>query len=137
MPSEGQSVVLGPDEGRRYDMGAIQAVFKADGAETAGRFSISEWWLEARHEGPGAHKHDDNDEIFYVIEGTASVLVGDTWHRKPKGSLFVIPRGTMHDFRNESQARMGLLNVYVGGPFEEAMPMIVDWYRDNPAKRIE
>lgn len=29
-------VVLGPDDGRRYDMGRIVAVFKADGAETAG-----------------------------------------------------------------------------------------------------
>ncbi|NVD38814.1 cupin domain-containing protein [Ensifer sp. HO-A22] len=137
MPSENQSIVHGPDGGRRYDMGAIQAVFKADGPETQGRFSISEWWVEARHEGPGAHSHDDNDEIFYVIEGTASILVGDTWHRMEKGSICVIPRGTLHDFRNESTSRMGLLNVYVGGPFESMMPMIVDWYRDNPAKRLE
>ncbi|PDT54784.1 MULTISPECIES: cupin domain-containing protein [Sinorhizobium] len=137
MPSESQSIALGPDEGRRYDMGAIQAVFKADGPETQDRFSVSEWWLDARHEGPGAHKHDDNDEIFYVIEGTASILVGDTWHQMEKGSLCVIPRGTMHDFKNESAARMGLLNVFVGGPFEEMMPMIVDWYRDNPAKRLD
>ena len=40
MPGEGHSLVLGPGEGRRYDMGAIQAVFKADVTETEGRFSI-------------------------------------------------------------------------------------------------
>jgi hypothetical protein len=27
-------------------MGRIQSVFKADGAETADRYSISEWWLD-------------------------------------------------------------------------------------------
>ncbi|MDX3927253.1 MAG: cupin domain-containing protein [Shinella sp.] len=137
MASESQPVVLGPGDGRRYDMGAIQAVFKADASETQSRFSISEWWLEARHEGPGAHKHDENEEIFYVLEGTASILIGDTWHQMPKGSLCVIPRGTMHDFRNESHSRTGLLNVFVPGPFEEMMPMIVDWYRDNPARRLD
>ena len=55
-------IVLGPGEGRRYDMGAPRAVFKADGPEVSGRISVSEWWLDARHEGPGAHKHDDNEE---------------------------------------------------------------------------
>jgi hypothetical protein len=48
-------VALAPGEGRGYDMGRIQAVFKADGAETAGRYSISEWWLEPNTTGPGAH----------------------------------------------------------------------------------
>lgn len=137
MASQNNPIVLGPDDGRRYDMGPIQAVFKADGAETGDRFSISEWWLEARHEGPGAHKHDANDEIFYVLEGIASILIGDRWHRMPKGSLCVIPRGTVHDFRNESSARIGLLNLFLPGPFEEMMPTIVDWYRDNPARRLE
>ncbi|MBP7240450.1 cupin domain-containing protein [Amaricoccus sp.] len=132
-----QPVVLGPGEGRRYEMGPISAVFKADGAETGGRFSISEWWLEPRCEGPGAHRHDDNDEIFYVLEGEASILVGADWRRLPKGSLCVIPRGVMHDFRNEGATRMGLLNVFLPGPFETMMPAIVDWFRDNPARRMK
>ncbi|WP_075292668.1 cupin domain-containing protein [Pararhizobium arenae] len=136
MSSEFSPVMLGPDGGRRYEMGAISAVFKADGPETNNRFSISEWWLEARNEGPGAHKHDESDEIFYVIEGTASILVGDGWHQMPQGSVCVIPRGTMHDFRNESTARMGLFNVFLPGAFEEMMPTIVDWYRENPAKPL-
>jgi hypothetical protein len=29
-------------------MGPVRAVFKADGDETRGRYSISEWWLAAR-----------------------------------------------------------------------------------------
>jgi hypothetical protein len=39
-------IILGPGEGRPYPMGRLSAVFKADGAETAGRYSISEWWLD-------------------------------------------------------------------------------------------
>ena len=55
----------------------MRAVFKADENETAGKYSISEWWLEPNSHGPGAHQHEDNDEVFYVLEGTTSFLVDD------------------------------------------------------------
>jgi len=41
------SILLRPGESRSYPMGRISAVFKADGDETAERYSISEWWLVA------------------------------------------------------------------------------------------
>jgi hypothetical protein len=62
-----RAVVLAPGQGRTYPMGRISAIFKADGAETESRYSISEWWLEPHTQGPGAHAHPE-DEIFYVIE---------------------------------------------------------------------
>ena len=126
-------VIWGPGEGRHYGMGVLNAVFKADDQETQGRFSISEWWLDARHEGPGAHKHDENEEVFYVLEGVVCIFIGEQWHTMPKGSLCIIPRGVMHDFRNESFERTGLLNIFLPGGFESMMPAIVDWYRANPA----
>jgi mannose-6-phosphate isomerase-like protein (cupin superfamily) len=129
-----EPIILAADEGRTYEMGAIRAVFKADGAETANRFSVSEWWLDPHHEGPGAHKHDDNDELFYVLDGEASILVGKSWHKVGKGAFVFIPRGVMHDFRNESPGRIGLFNVFLPGPFEQLMPQIVEWFAKNPAK---
>lgn len=45
-------IFLGPGEGRSYPMGRIAALFKANGGETRGRYSISEWWLESHTEGP-------------------------------------------------------------------------------------
>ena len=66
-PSPRSAVILQPGEGRHYPMGGIAAVFKADGGETAGAYSISEWWLEPHTQGPGAHAHPE-DDVFYVIE---------------------------------------------------------------------
>ena len=48
-------ILLPPGAGRAYAMGPVHAVFKADGDETRGRYSISEWWLEPYTRGPGAH----------------------------------------------------------------------------------
>ena len=124
-------MVLAPGEGRRYDMGRIQAVFKADGTETDGGYSISEWWLEPNTTGPGPHSHPE-DDTFYVLEGTMSVLVGDRWIDATQGSFVLVPGGTIHDFENRGATRAGVLNFSYPGNFEPHMSGIVDWFRDHP-----
>jgi mannose-6-phosphate isomerase-like protein (cupin superfamily) len=71
-------VVLGPGEGREYPMGRIAAVFKADGGETGRGYAISEWWLDPYTAGPGFHSHPE-DDMFYVLAGTMSILVDTQW----------------------------------------------------------
>jgi quercetin dioxygenase-like cupin family protein len=126
-----QPIVLGPGQGRSYPMGRISAVFKADEAETAFAYSISEWWLEPNTTGPGAHSHPE-DDVFFVLEGTMSLLVGDEWVDAAAGSFVLIPGGTVHDFENRSAARAGVLN-FSPGPFEQEMPGIAEWFREHPA----
>jgi mannose-6-phosphate isomerase-like protein (cupin superfamily) len=129
-----KNIFLAPGEGRSYPMGRISAVFKADGAETASRYSVSEWWLEANTQGPGAHSHDEEDCIFYVIEGTMSILLGDRWVDAPKGSFVLARAGVKHDFENRSSRRAGILNFSIPGDFEKDMPAIAQWYAENPPK---
>jgi mannose-6-phosphate isomerase-like protein (cupin superfamily) len=124
-------VVLQPHEGRAYPMGRIAALFKADGAETAGRYSISEWWLEPHTQGPGAHAHDE-DDVFYVIEGVMSFFVQDRWLDAPKGSFVLVPGGTTHDFENRGAVRAGALNFSIPGNFETEMPGIARWFAEHP-----
>ncbi len=124
-------VVLPPGGGRDYPMGRIRAVFKADGTETQDRYSISEWWLEPRTTGPGAHAHDE-DDVFYVLAGTMSMLLGETWHDAQAGSFVLVPGGVTHDFQNRGDVRAGVLNFSVPGGFEPHMPGISDWFAENP-----
>ena len=124
-------IFLPPGEGRDYPMGRLRALFKADGAETAGKYSISEWWLEPRTKGPGAHAHDE-DDVFYVLEGTMSFLVGERWIDARKGSFVLAPGGTTHDFENRGDVRAGVLNFSCPGTFEQDMPAIADWFAKNP-----
>ncbi|MBX3161790.1 MAG: cupin domain-containing protein [Deltaproteobacteria bacterium] len=112
-------------------MGPLHAVFKADGEETRGKYSISEWWLEPYTRGPGAHQHDE-DDVFFVIEGTISFFVGGRWIDAPKGSLVIAPAGTPHDFENRTAKPAGALNVSVPGDFEPHVPAIAEWFRARP-----
>jgi mannose-6-phosphate isomerase-like protein (cupin superfamily) len=124
-------IFLLPGEGRAYAMGRISAVFKADGDETNKRYSISEWWLEPHTAGPGAHSHPE-DDVFYVIEGTMSFLIGDHWVDAQRGALVLAPGGVTHDFENRGSSRAGVLNFSVPGDFEVNMPDIVKWFEENP-----
>ena len=129
-------IVLPPGAGRSYPMGRIGAVFKADGDESANRYSISEWWLEAKTQGPGAHSHEE-DDVFYVLEGVMSFLVDENWINASAGSFVLVPGGMTHDFENRSEKRAGILNISVPGGFEPAMPEISDWFKENPPKDTE
>lgn len=118
-------IFLPAGAGRPYDAGPMHAVFKADGAETDDRYCVSEWWLEAGQPGPGPHSHEANEELFYVLEGAMSFLVGAEWIEAPRGSFLRIPAGTTHDFGNRSEKRASVLNVFIPGGFETLMPRIV------------
>ncbi len=132
MTSETDVLQLGPGEGRAYSMGRMRAVFKADHEESGQRYAVSEWWLQPDCAGPGPHLHEANEEIFYVLEGSARFLVGTEWRTLEKGSFLRIPAGTIHDFENRSDAPVGLLNIFMPGGFEQFMPSIVKWFEDNP-----
>ena len=125
------AIILKPGEGRTYNCGTMTAIFKADENETAERYSVSEWWLEAMSDGPGAHQHEKNDEVFYVLEGTIAVLIGDEWINAVKGAFLRIPAKTMHDFANRTDEKAGLLNFYIPGGFERDMPAIVKWFEEG------
>ena len=124
-------IFLPPGGGRPFPMGRISAVFKADTGETGNAYSISEWWIEPHTQGPGPHAHEE-DDVFYVIEGTMSFLLGDRWVDAPKGSFVLAPGGMTHDFQNRGVARAGVLNFSVPGGFEEHMPGIAAWFAENP-----
>lgn len=132
-----KSIVLKNGQGRRYECGTMTAIFKADEEETKEKYSVSEWWLEPNSSGPGAHLHEENDEVFYVIGGRPSVLVGDQWIDTQVGDFLRIPAKTMHDFANNTSEKCGLLNFFIPGGFERNMPEIVKWFEENPKQDSE
>jgi mannose-6-phosphate isomerase-like protein (cupin superfamily) len=121
-------IFLPPGGGRFYQAGPMEAIFKADGRETDDAYSVSEWWLEPGDPGPGPHSHEDNVEMFYVLEGTMRFLAGDRWIDAARGSFLRIPAGVTHDFENRSGERAGVLNLFLPGGFEPMMLAIVDWF---------
>jgi quercetin dioxygenase-like cupin family protein len=129
-PAPREGLVLAAGEGRAYPMGRLSATFKADGEESAGLYSISEWWLEPQTAGPGPHSHPE-DDVFYVLGGVVSFFVADRWVAASTGAFVLAPGGVVHDFENRTDERAGFLNISVPGNFEENMPGISEWFLEH------
>jgi mannose-6-phosphate isomerase-like protein (cupin superfamily) len=119
-----ETIILAPRAGRSYEIGPMRGTFKADGVETGDRYCVSEWSVEPGHEGPGAHRHEANEELFLVTEGTMAFLVGDKWIDAPAGTFIRIPAGVTHDFANRTDAPAMAFNVFIPGGFEASFR---DW----------
>jgi quercetin dioxygenase-like cupin family protein len=70
---------------------------KAGGEQTSGAYTFLEWAAPAGF-GPPLHRHDREDEAFYLIDGAIEVSCGDKqWTVGPGGFVF-LPRGIPHSF---------------------------------------
>ena len=72
------------------------------------------------------HRHD-HDEVYHVVAGEGSVLVGEQEHAVRVGSTVFIPGGTWHSARNTGAERLRLLYVFAADSFDE----VVYEYRDG------
>ena len=83
-------------------------VMRSTGETTDGHFFL----MEALAMPPGLaspyHVHHNEDEAFYILEGTVAFLCGDTWRVAGPGAWVYGPRDIPHGFRviGSSPARM-------------------------------
>jgi mannose-6-phosphate isomerase-like protein (cupin superfamily) len=59
------------------------------------------------------HKHDADDEFFYVVEGRLSIDLEDRTVKLSPRQGFVVPKGTVH--RTRAQERTVILMVENAG----------------------
>ena len=61
---------------------------------------------------PPLHVHRNEDEYYYLLDGTVTFHVGEETYRGQAGSLVFLPRAVPHTFTIETpSARMLLLNA--------------------------
>jgi quercetin dioxygenase-like cupin family protein len=106
--SRGRIGVLPPDWGR--DLPFI-GMLRASAAETEGKFEIIEYKGPAV---PPPHVHMEHDEVFYILEGRFSFIIGQATQEADKGSLVWVPRGTRHGFDVEPGSRALLVTIPAG-----------------------
>ncbi len=90
------------------------------GERTRGQMSVVEITTQPGDFVP-PHYHEEQDEMFYVLEGTTWFELGegsDSITATP-GTLVHIPRGTVHAFRNIGSKRGKMLNYHTPGGFEK------------------
>jgi quercetin dioxygenase-like cupin family protein len=105
-------------------LGETSAYFLATGEKTGGAFCLVDE-RAIRGESVPLHRHPDDMESFYILEGELTLYVGDqAGVRMPAGSFAHLPGGTIHGFRIESDsARYLLLTTPRHGEFYRAITL--------------
>jgi quercetin dioxygenase-like cupin family protein len=111
-------IVVAPGEGQSLRLGGLGIVFKLFGAETGGSVAIVEHPLEPGTLAAPPHRHQNEDEASYVLEGRVTIEIGERVIRASAGSLVFKPRGVFHTFWNETNERARLLEIISPGGFE-------------------
>src|SRR5947209_6682730 len=71
------AVFYRPGEGEAHAVGASLITIKAAGEHTGGTFFLSESVIEPGFGGPPPHVHHQLHDMFYVLEGTLVLRLGD------------------------------------------------------------
>lgn len=100
-----------------WQVGILWAML-ATGEQTGGAYSLM-WELCPQGSGPTPHFHDQ-DEQFYVIDGEITYRADGQELKATAGSFVLIPRGTVHSFRVDSETAT-LLNSYTPAGFERVI----------------
>ncbi len=114
-------VVYGPGEGEHHDAGAAQVFIKAAGEHTGDSFFLAESTLAPGFAGPPPHRHRELHDMFYVLEGTLTLRLGDREIEAGPGTFACVPPGVVHTFRNASDAVVRLLNFNTPAGWEHYM----------------
>jgi mannose-6-phosphate isomerase-like protein (cupin superfamily) len=117
-----EAVIYPPGDGERHDAGGSSTiVIKATGADTAGSFFLSETTIAPGFPGPPPHRHERLHDMFYVLEGILTMLVGDETRQLEPGTFVCVPPGVTHTFSNPSTRPVRFLNFNTPAGWENYM----------------
>ena len=114
-------------------MGRISAIFKADGA--GNRFAVFHFRMVARtaYEGARSARAHPEDDIFYVVEGTMSVLVAGEWTHAREGLVRSCSRWRSPTTSKTAATRVRECSTSPSrARSSQHMPDIVRWFAENP-----
>ncbi len=91
---------------------------------TNGIYSNVECAVAPKLMGPPPHYHKELDELMYVAEGTATILIGDDIVEVKAGGWHMRPRMIKHTFWNAADTSLRFYDMYFNQPFEEYLEQI-------------
>jgi mannose-6-phosphate isomerase-like protein (cupin superfamily) len=110
--------ILGPGDGKAIDLGSLGVRFMIWSEESGGGFSLVEHPIPPRTLATPLHRHTNEDEYSYVLEGHMGAKLGDEVVYAEQGDLVFKPRGQWHAFWNAGDGPCRILEIISPGGFE-------------------
>ncbi len=116
-----EPVVHRRGEGERHALGPSETVIKATADDTGGTFFLAESVVAPGFPGPPPHRHERLHDMFYVLEGTLTMRVGEETVEIGPGGFVGVPPGVVHAFSNPGPEPARFLNFNTPGGWERYM----------------
>ncbi len=101
----------------------VRTIIRAD--QTDRQFSNIEAAMGPKQMGPSPHMHNDLDELMYVLEGTATVMIGDKIYEVEAGGWNFRPRQIVHAIWNASDKPLRFIDCFFNQSFEDYLEELV------------
>lgn len=125
------------------DRGGIQIKTWVRQSMTGGLYSSVECAVAPGLMGPPPHYHLALDELMYVVEGTAHILMEDEIVKVQAGGWHLRPRNIVHTFFNPEKTGLRFFDMYFQQPFEEYLEAVffkindANGFPDGSEKKIK
>ena len=129
--------IIGPTDGESVKLAAIgvRPMIPADATDR--RFSLVEHPMPAHALAAPLHRHTNEDEYSFILEGRMGALLGDDVVVAGPGDLVYKPRGQWHTFWNAGDEPARILEIISPAGFEqffaELAPLAADGAPDPEA----
>ena len=129
-----EPIFVDTDAGKTWHIFGIEIVGKIMSHQTNGEYSVVVSTTPPDG-GPPLHVHENEDELFYVLEGEYEFRCGEKKIRVSKGALVHLPRKLPHGFRNVGKEPGMLMNTIMPGGFEHFFEEVDQLPKDMPLER--
>jgi mannose-6-phosphate isomerase-like protein (cupin superfamily) len=117
--NELQQFYLPPQPPLQPGLGGLDIRTLVKSSQTNQQFSCVEAAVAPKKMGPEPHYHKELDEMMFVLEGTATVMVGDKVEEIKQGGFHIRPRNIEHTFWNGSDKPLRFIDMYFNQNFED------------------
>jgi quercetin dioxygenase-like cupin family protein len=104
--------------GRNYWGPGDMYTFLVTGEESGGALFSMEAFVPPGG-GPPPHIHEREDETFYVLEGQVTFRLGDETVVAGPGDSVHVPRGNIHNFRNDAETTARVILTFTPSGIEK------------------
>ncbi|MFI5909484.1 cupin domain-containing protein [Dactylosporangium sp. NPDC051541] len=107
----GGGYMLPSREGTRIAAIGLGITMKANGKTTHDAYSLFEYAIPARTDGPPPHLHTREDESFICLAGRLDCFLGGERFTIGMGDYLYLPRDVVHTFRNSTDEEARVISV--------------------------
>jgi mannose-6-phosphate isomerase-like protein (cupin superfamily) len=118
---------VGRTEGKAVFLGTIGVRHIVDWVHAQGRFSVLEHPMSPRALAAPLHRHHNEDEYSWIIEGRVGALLGDEVLYGGPGDFIFKPRGQWHTFWNAGDEPARILEIISPAGFEQFFDELSDF----------